>query len=69
MFNHSWSADGKTIRYGRYLVQADGSGQTELPRNVASNGAWSPDGKRIAFALIDTSPGDQTDDAKADFGS
>ena len=34
VFNHSWSADGKTIRYGRYLVQADGSGQTELPRNV-----------------------------------
>ena len=24
----SWSADGKTIRFGRYLVQADGSGQT-----------------------------------------
>ena len=31
-FNHSWSADGKTIRYAGNLVQADGSGQTELPR-------------------------------------
>ena len=50
LFNPSWSADGKTIRYGRYLVQADGSGQTELPRNVPFDGAWSPDGKRIAFA-------------------
>ena len=25
LFNPSWSADGKTIRYGRYLVHADGS--------------------------------------------
>jgi Tol biopolymer transport system component len=65
LFNPSWSADGKTIRYGRYLVQADGSGQTELPRNVAFGGAWSPDGKRIAYAVIDTSPGDRTDDADA----
>ena len=62
VFKHSWSADGKTIRYGPYLVQADGSGQTELPLNVASDGAWSPDGKRIAFALIDTSPGNRTDE-------
>ena len=28
LFNPSWSADGKTIRYGRSLVNADGSGQT-----------------------------------------
>ncbi len=62
MFKHSWSADGKTIRYGPYLVQADGSGQTELPGNFPSDGAWSPDGKRIAFALIDTSPGNRTDE-------
>ena len=26
LFNPSWSADGKTIRYGRSLVHADGSG-------------------------------------------
>jgi Tol biopolymer transport system component len=65
LFKHSWSADGKTIRYGPYLVQADGSGQTEVPANFPSDGAWSPDGKRIAFVVIDTSPGDHTDDAKA----
>ena len=46
-------------------MQADGSGQTELPRNVPFGGAWSPDGKRFAFAVVDTSPGDRTDDAKA----
>ena len=55
----SWSADGKTIRFGRYLVQADGSGQTELPRNVPFGGAWSPDGKRFAFAHVDSSPAER----------
>ena len=65
LVNPSWSVDGKTIRFGRYLVQADGSGQTGLPRNVPFVGAWSPDGKRFAFAVIDTSPGDRTDDANA----
>ena len=49
LFNPSWSADGKTIRYGRSLVQADGSGHSELPRNVPFAGAWSPDGQRIAL--------------------
>ena len=49
LFNPSWSADGKTIRYGRSLVNADGSGHSELPRNVPLAGAWSPDGQRIAF--------------------
>ena len=56
LFNPSWSADGKTIRYGRYLVHADGTGQTELPRNVPLAGAWSPDGQRIAFAVVPRSP-------------
>jgi Tol biopolymer transport system component len=55
-FNPSWSADGKTIRYGRYLVRADGTGQTKLPRNVPLAGAWSPDGQRIAFAVVPRSP-------------
>ena len=63
LVNPSWSADGKTIRYGRYLVHADGTGQTELPRNVPLAGAWSPDGQRIAFAVVDRAPRLRTDDA------
>ncbi len=65
LFNPSWSADGNTIQYGRYRVQADGTGQTELPRKVPLAGAWSPDGQRIAFAVVDRSLGDRTDDAAA----
>ena len=49
VFNPSWLADGKTIRYGRSLVQADGSGHSELPRSVPLAGVWSPDGQRIAL--------------------
>jgi TolB protein len=60
LVNPSWSADGKTIRFGRYLVHADGTGQTELPRNVPFDGAWSPDGKRIAFVVVPHSPRDPT---------
>ncbi len=60
LVNPSWSADGKTIRFGRYLVQADGSGQTELPRNVPFAGAWSPDGQRIAVVSFPHSPRDPT---------
>jgi Tol biopolymer transport system component len=52
LFNPSWSADGKTIRYGRSLVNADGSGSSELPRNVPLAGAWSPDGQRIAVVSV-----------------
>ena len=52
LYNPSWSADGKTIRYGRSLVRADGSGHSELPRNVPLAGAWSPDGQRIAVVSV-----------------
>ena len=52
LFNPSWSADGTTIRYGRSLVNADGSGSSELPRNVPLAGAWSPDGQRIAVVQV-----------------
>ena len=52
LFNPSWSADGKTIRYGRSLVNADGSGSSELPRNVPLAGVWSPDGQRIAVVSV-----------------
>ncbi len=56
LFNPSWSADGKTIRYGRSLVNPDGSGHSELPRNVPLTGAWSPDGQRIASVRVAHSP-------------
>jgi Tol biopolymer transport system component len=59
-FNPSWSADGKTIRYGRYLVRADGTGQAKLPRNLPLAGAWSPDGQRIAFAVVPRGFGQRT---------
>jgi TolB protein len=58
LFNPSWSTDGKTIRYGRYLVHADGSGHSVLPRNVPLAGAWSPDGQRIAIVRVTHSPAD-----------
>ena len=64
LFNPSWSADGKTIRYGRSLVRADGSGSSELPRNVPLAGAWSPDGQRIAAAQVAHSPMEGRDPAK-----
>jgi TolB protein len=56
LFNPSWSADGKTIRYGGYLVNADGSGRKKLPGNVPLAGAWSPDGQRIAGVQVPRSP-------------
>jgi Tol biopolymer transport system component len=43
-----WSPDGRTIRFGRYIVNADGSG-APLTTNVPLAGAWSPDGRKIAF--------------------
>jgi len=61
--NPSWSADGKTIRYGGYLVYADGSGRKKLHeariwtnRNIALDGVWSPDGQRIAAVSWPHSP-------------
>jgi Tol biopolymer transport system component len=52
LYNPSWSADGKAIRYGRSLVNADGTGHSELSRNVPLAGAWSPDGQRIAVVSV-----------------
>ena len=64
LFNPSWSADGKTIRYGRSLVNADGSGHSELPRNVPLAGAWSPDGQRIAVVSVAHSPAEARNPTK-----
>ena len=64
VFNPSWLADGKTIRYGGYLVYADGSGSTKLPRNVPPDGAWSPDGQRIASVSVAHSPAEARDPTK-----
>lgn len=62
-FSPSWSADGKTIRYGGYLVNADGSGRRKMHeariwtnRNIALDGVWSPDGQRIAAVSVAHSP-------------
>jgi TolB protein len=64
VFNPSWSTDGKTIRYGGYLVSADGSGRRKLPRNVPLAGAWSPDGQRIAFVPLAHSPAENRNPTK-----
>jgi TolB protein len=62
-FDPMWSPDGKRIVYRDsrrgvnhddeiYLMNADGSGQTNLSQSPASDEwgpAWSPDGKQIAF--------------------
>jgi Tol biopolymer transport system component len=44
-----WSADGRTIYFGRYLVRTDGSGARRLPY-IPLSAVWSPDGRRIASA-------------------
>ncbi len=57
-----WSRDGSRITFTAcragdesceiYVMNADGSAQTNLTRNFASDfmSVWSPDGRRIAFA-------------------
>jgi TolB protein len=55
-----WSPDGTKIAfvrrsgeaYGIYVMNADGTGQTQLSRDPTANDsgpAWSPDGKRLVF--------------------
>ena len=61
VLNPSWSADGKTIHYAHALVNADGSGQSEMPRNVPIAGVWSPDGQRIAIVRFPHSPAEARD--------
>jgi Tol biopolymer transport system component len=53
-----WSPDGKQILYTRqtsrgehtYTMNADGSNQHRLSRDLPKWFSWSPDGQRIAFA-------------------
>jgi TolB protein len=44
-----WSADGRTIRFGHLLVNADGSGRQVTQRFVPMEGTWSPNGRKIAY--------------------
>src|SRR5688572_15235378 len=54
----AWSPDGRRIAFQRhggdwfgdtYVINADGSGEHELTRDVQGV-TWSPDGRQIAFA-------------------
>ena len=60
-----WSPDGKTIAFhgaqfvagvpvslAIFLINADGSGQTELPGTCGQFPSWSPNGKKIAFHTV-----------------
>ena len=49
-----WSPDGSAILFGRLIIQADGSGWSELP-GPGYHASWSPDSSRIAvYAKEDT---------------
>ncbi|HEY7731192.1 MAG TPA: hypothetical protein VH950_09855 [Gaiellaceae bacterium] len=45
-----WSADGRSIRFGRLVVNADGSGQSMSRSFMPMEGVRSPDGRKIAYA-------------------
>jgi TolB protein len=60
-----WSPDGRTIAFhgtqfvagvpvslSIFLINADGSGQTQLPGTCGQFPSWSPDGKKIAFGTV-----------------
>ena len=52
--NHPrWSPDGNRIAYDRsdgvYMMDVDGSNQTQLISNAGGNPKWSPDGKKITY--------------------
>src|SRR5438309_6027948 len=61
MLSPTWSPDGKRLAFASkrtghfeiWVMNADGSGQTQLTKTdvaIANDGpAWSPDGRKIAF--------------------
>ena len=64
-----WSPDGRQIAFhgvqfvggvpvsiSIFLINADGSGQTELPGTCGQFPSWSPDGKQIAFGTVQGCP-------------
>ena len=40
--------------FALYVMNADGSGQRMLTRDVFTGFAWSPDGRKIAFNVTTT---------------
>src|SRR6266545_4782413 len=60
--NAAWSPNGKQIAFQGaqvgvgpahiFLINADGSGQTQLTETPGQVPSWSPDGKQIAFNTI-----------------
>lgn len=57
-FDPVWSPDGKRIAFSSdrngtccelFVMNADGTGETQLSHGGGFGGAWSPDGKQIAF--------------------
>ncbi|HEX2893440.1 MAG TPA: hypothetical protein VHO29_05500 [Marmoricola sp.] len=69
----AWSPDGTKILFTSnrdgdneiYVMNADGTGQTDLSQNAASDmqPSWSPDGSKIVFATSRDSTGIYTMDA------
>lgn len=52
-YTPAWSPDGSRIVFSEFgtlaIVNADGTGLSELPGAAGDNPAWSPDGARVAF--------------------